>query len=184
MCWRGHPVYDCPVRLSSNLAAIQECLSNCISSRVWDTDVPYVGGGCVAMLSSSLAQKVKSSFLFSLLGFSSTDRVPFLLAPVQSPGDRQPIRDHQTQPCVYQQHKSKPFSLCLHFFKVQVYCLLIGTLQRVYTVTHCLHCVCCALLIISTYGFNKIPNLNVELLRPRRKKKISPPIFCIKCALK
>lgn len=44
MCWRGHPVYDCPVRLSSNLPAIQECLSNCISSRVWDTDVPYVGG--------------------------------------------------------------------------------------------------------------------------------------------
>lgn len=39
MCWRGHPVYDCPVRLASNPPAIQECLSNCISSTVWGTDV-------------------------------------------------------------------------------------------------------------------------------------------------
>lgn len=131
------------------------------------------------MLSSSLAQKVKSSFLFSLLDFSSTDRVPFLLAPVQSPGDRQPIRDHQTQPCVYQQHKSKPFSLCLHFFKVQVYCLLIGTLQRVYTVTHCLHCVCCALLIISTYGFNKIPNLTWNSSGQGEKRKSVPQFFVL-----
>lgn len=33
MCWRGHPVYDCPVRLASNPLAIQECLSNCLSSK-------------------------------------------------------------------------------------------------------------------------------------------------------
>lgn len=33
MCWRGHPVYDCPVRLPSNPPAIQECLSNCLSSK-------------------------------------------------------------------------------------------------------------------------------------------------------
>lgn len=41
MCWRGHPVYDCPVRLASNPPAIQECSSNCLSSKVWATDVLF-----------------------------------------------------------------------------------------------------------------------------------------------
>lgn len=41
MCWRGHPVYDCPVRLASNPPAIQECLSNCSSSKVWAADVLF-----------------------------------------------------------------------------------------------------------------------------------------------
>lgn len=41
MCWRGHPVYDCPVRLAFNPPAIQECLSNCLSSRLWTTDVLF-----------------------------------------------------------------------------------------------------------------------------------------------
>lgn len=33
MCWRGHPVYDCPVRRASSPPTIQECLSNCLSSK-------------------------------------------------------------------------------------------------------------------------------------------------------
>lgn len=41
MCWRGHPVYDCPVRPAFNLTAIQGCLSNCLSSKVWATDVLF-----------------------------------------------------------------------------------------------------------------------------------------------
>lgn len=41
MCWRGHPVYDCPVKLTSNPPTIQECLSNCLSSKVWATDVCF-----------------------------------------------------------------------------------------------------------------------------------------------
>lgn len=66
MCWRGHPVYDCPVRLSSNLAAIQECLSNCISSRVWDTDVPYVGGGlCCHAVQFIGSEGEKQFFVFT-----------------------------------------------------------------------------------------------------------------------
>lgn len=93
MCWRGHPVYDCPVRLASNPPAIQECLSNCLSSKVWATDVLF------CHVAISLAWDWKISFLFTVLVFSSTDRVPFLLAPVQSPGDGRSIRDRQTQPC-------------------------------------------------------------------------------------
>ncbi len=41
MCWRGHPVYDCPVRPASNPPAVQECLSNCLSNKVWATDVLF-----------------------------------------------------------------------------------------------------------------------------------------------
>ena len=42
MCWRGHPVYDCPVSLFSNPPTVLECLSNCESYRVWDTDVLFL----------------------------------------------------------------------------------------------------------------------------------------------
>ncbi len=80
MCWRGHPVYDCPVRLASNPPAIQECLSNCLSSRVWATDVPF----CLPCYPFLWLKLRKGAFLFTVLVLSSTDRVPFLLAPVQS----------------------------------------------------------------------------------------------------
>lgn len=96
MCWRGHPVYDCPVRLPSNPPANQECLSNCLSSKVWPTDVrlcPYCPSHWV---------------LFTVLVFSSTDWVSFLLASVQSPRNRRPIRDRQTQPSEYQSFHFMP----------------------------------------------------------------------------
>lgn len=58
MCWRGHPVYDCTVRLVSNPPAIPECLSNCLSSKVWTTDVRF------CHVAISLAQDRKRSFFF------------------------------------------------------------------------------------------------------------------------
>lgn len=78
MCWRGHPVYDCPVTLASNPPAIQECLSNCLSSKVWATDVLFFFSDCPF----HWLKIWKGVFLFTVVVLISTDRVPFLLAPV------------------------------------------------------------------------------------------------------
>lgn len=61
MCWRGHPVYDCPVRKASNPPAIQECLSNCLSSKsgpqmCFFCHVAHVfGAACLSCLQSFLS---------------------------------------------------------------------------------------------------------------------------------
>lgn len=68
MCWRGHPVYDCPVRQASNPPAIQECLSNCLSSKVWATDVLFCH--VAHLIGSGFEKRV---FLFTELVLSSTD---------------------------------------------------------------------------------------------------------------
>lgn len=80
MCWRGHPVYDCPVKLASNPPAIQECLSNCLSRKVWATDVLFF-----ATLPISLALDfTKKGGFFSLQCLFSHQQTEFRFYWLQS----------------------------------------------------------------------------------------------------
>lgn len=80
MCWRGHPVYDCPVRLASNPPAIQECWCNCLSSKVWATDVLFF-----ATLPISLARGFeKIIFFFCLQSLFSHQQTEFRFYWLQS----------------------------------------------------------------------------------------------------
>lgn len=84
MCWRGHPVYDCPVRMASNPPAIQECLSNCLSSKSGPQMCFFFFFFChVAHLIGSAFEK-KSSCLQFLLSHQQTEfRFYWLQAKVQ-----------------------------------------------------------------------------------------------------
>lgn len=96
MCWRGHPVYDCPV-------STHRLISRALKSQ-WNYSTGVLVSG-IQMCSFYHVDQfichlgILMTALLMMVFVFPTDRVPVLLAPVESPGDGWHGWHCQEEPC-------------------------------------------------------------------------------------